>query len=34
MVDAVDRSGLEEPDRSELVDYLAMAARSLVNARG
>ena len=32
MVAAVDRSGLEEPDRTELVDYLAMAARSLVNA--
>ena len=32
MVAAVDRCGLEEPDRTELVDYLAMAARSLVNA--
>ena len=34
MVAAVDASGLEEPDRTELVDYLAMAARSMENARG
>jgi hemoglobin len=34
MLAAVDGSGLGEPDRTELLDYLVMAAGSLVNARG
>ncbi|MGO8871311.1 MAG: globin [Acidimicrobiales bacterium] len=34
MTDAVDASGLPPGDRRELLDYLAMAARSMVNARG
>ena len=32
MTDAVRRSGLEAADEEELLDYLAMAARSLINA--
>ncbi len=34
MADAVEASGLEPDDRAELLDYLSMAARSLVNAPG
>jgi hemoglobin len=34
MTDAVAASGLAPPDRQELLDYRAMAARSMVNARG
>ena len=33
MTAAVDAMGMGEADRSELLDYLSMAARSLQNAR-
>jgi hemoglobin len=32
MTDAVDAAGLDPADQEELLDYLAMAARSLINA--
>ncbi len=34
MTAAVDAAGLPPDDRRELLDYLSMAAESLVNARG
>ena len=34
MTDAVDAMGMAPDDRRELLDYLAMAARSLINAPG
>jgi hemoglobin len=33
MTAAVDAAGLSEADRTELLDYLSMAAVSLINAR-
>ena len=32
MTDAVHRAGLDAADQQELLDYLAMAARSLINS--
>jgi hemoglobin len=32
MIDSVRSSGLPEADQTELVDYLVMAARSLINS--
>jgi len=34
MTDAVHRSGLAPADQEDLLDYLSMAARSLINAPG
>ena len=34
MTEAVGAAGLEPDDRQELLDYLAMAARSLINQPG
>jgi hemoglobin len=34
MTDAVLQSGLDAADQAELLDYLTMAARSLINADG
>ena len=32
MTDAVHRAGLDADDQQELLDYLTMAARSLINS--
>jgi len=32
MIEAVGSAGLEQADQTELVDYLVMAARSLINS--